>query len=98
MTANNDEIEANTELGGRVDPVVMRDLNCDQVAWMLDAIERYLPPDKHHPSVSQQRDMLKHGLLYEIMDVANLSFSDDAAISNATPWILKIKGNRTEGA
>ena len=76
------------------DSPVMRHLNCDQVAWILAAIDRYLPPDKHHPSVSQNRDMQKHGLLYEIMDVADLSFLDNAAIENATPWILKIKSKR----
>lgn len=61
-----------------------RPINCDQVAWLLDAIGRYLPQDEH-PRVSRAREMSMYGLLYEIMDVANLHFADDAAMRNGTP-------------
>jgi len=59
-------------------------LSCDQVAWLLDIFERYLPKDQH-PRVSRQRDMRKYGMLYEVMEVANLKFSDDSARWNGTP-------------
>ncbi len=61
-----------------------RPISCDQVAWMLDAIGRYIPRDSH-PSVSRARDMQMYGLLYELMDVANLRFEDDSARWNGTP-------------
>jgi len=61
-----------------------RPINCDQVAWMLDAFSRYLPPSPH-PAVSRAREMQKYALLYEIMEVANLHFEDDAAQQNGTP-------------
>ena len=60
-------------------------INCDQVAWLLDIFNRYLPKDSH-PRISQQREMLKYGILYEVMDIANLSFEDKAAQENGTPF------------
>ena len=64
-----------------------RRLNCDQVAWMLDAIDRYLPPNSNDVlGCSQQREMQKYGLLYEIMDAANLVFGDSSAQANGTPF------------
>lgn len=61
-----------------------RPINCDQVAWMLDAIERYLP-HTNYPSVSRAREMQRYALLYELMEVAYLRFADDAAKHNGTP-------------
>lgn len=61
-----------------------RPLNCDQVAWMLAAFGRYLPRPTH-PAVSRATDMQRYGLLYEVMEVANLRFEDAAARSNGTP-------------
>lgn len=61
-----------------------RPVNCDQVSWMLSAIDRYLPPTPY-PSVSRAREVQKYGLLYELMEVANLCFEDDAAQRNGTP-------------
>lgn len=64
-----------------------RRLNCDQVAWMLNAIDRYLPPDsKDTLDCCKQREMKKYGLLYEIMDAANLVFGDISALRNGTPF------------
>lgn len=65
-----------------------RNLSCDQVAWLTDCIERYLPKDGY-PAVSYQRDMKVLGMLYEIMDLANLKFADEDAIRNATPHFLR---------
>jgi len=62
-----------------------RPVNCDQVAWMLNAIERYLPPTQH-PRVSRAREMQKYALLYELMDVARLYFEDASAQHNGTPY------------
>lgn len=61
-----------------------RPLNCDQVAWMLNAIERYLPAT-NHPRVSRAREMQKYALLYELMEVAHLYFEDAPAQHNGTP-------------
>lgn len=59
-------------------------INCDQVAWILNVFDRYLP-QSHHPSVSRERDMKKYGMLYEVMDAAGLKFEDDSARWNGTP-------------
>lgn len=59
-------------------------INCDQVAWLLNAFGRYLPQD-NHPDISQQREMLKYGLLYEVMEIVGLKFLDDSARWNGTP-------------
>lgn len=59
-------------------------INCDQVAWMMNAIRRYLPPQSG-PSVSREHEMQAYGLLYELMEVAGLYFADDGALHNATP-------------
>ena len=64
--------------------VVIRGLNCDQVAWLLDIAERHLPKQTT-PRVCQQREMQKYSMLYEIMEVANLQFEDDRARWNGTP-------------
>lgn len=61
-----------------------RPINCDQVAWMLDAIDRHLPPS-NKPAVSRAREMQKYALFYEIMEVAHLHFEDEAAQHNGTP-------------
>lgn len=61
-----------------------RAVNCDQVAWMLAAIDRCLPP-QDAPRVSRARAMQSYALLYELMDVAGLVFEDDVAAGNATP-------------
>lgn len=61
-----------------------RPINCDQVSWILTAIDRYLP-QLNHPGVSRAREMQKFALLYEFMEVANLCFSDNRAKINGTP-------------
>lgn len=61
-----------------------RPINCDQVAWILNAIERHLP-NKEHPAVSRAREMQKYALLYELMEVAHLYFEDASAQHNGTP-------------
>lgn len=61
-----------------------RPLTCDQVAWILNAIDRYLPR-LNHPDVSRAREMQKYALLYELMEVAQLYFEDASAQHNGTP-------------
>jgi len=70
---------------GRAAP---RKLNCDQVAWVLDIFGRYLPPS-NYPAVSQLREMMKYGMLYELMEVANLEFEDEHARHNGTPVMAR---------
>lgn len=62
----------------------MSEINCDQVAWLLDIFNRYLPHDKF-PAISRQREMKKYGMLYEVMEIAHLDFQDDRARWNGTP-------------
>lgn len=66
-----------------------RMLTCDQVAWMLAAIDRYLPAYPY-PGVSRAREMAKYGLLYELMDVASLCFVDHVARLNGTPSDVRV--------
>lgn len=61
-----------------------RALTCDQIAWLLDIFDRYLPQDSH-PRVSKQREMMMYGMLYEVMDIAKLKFEDEKALHNAQP-------------
>ena len=69
-----------------------RPVNCDQVAWMLAAINRYLPSD--YPAVSRANACKAYALLYELMEVACLHFEDDDAAHNGTPrdvFLLRAK-------
>lgn len=59
-------------------------IDCDQVALLMDIFNRYLPKSKF-PRVSQQRDMMMFGMLYETMDILNLELEDKLAVNNATP-------------
>lgn len=59
-------------------------ISCDQVAWLLAVADRYLPPSDY-PGISQKREMMKFGMLYEIMEILHLDFADDMARRNATP-------------
>jgi len=63
---------------------ILRPLNCDQVAWMLAAITRYLPKQEA-PQVCRLKEMNGYALLYEIMEVAGLRFEDERAARNGTP-------------
>ena len=72
-----------------------RKINCDQVAWLLDIANRYIDKDKF-PAVSQQREMKKYAMLYEIMDIANLKFADKKALYNATPYQARLDSLVTE--
>ena len=65
-------------------PEHYRKITCDQVAWLLDIADRYLPKSKH-VSVSREREMMKYGMLYEIMEIMDLYFEDDNARKNGTP-------------
>lgn len=60
-------------------------INCDQVAWLMAIFERYLPRS-NHPRISVEREMMKHGMLYEVMDVMGVDFEDDSARFNGTPY------------
>ena len=70
-------------------------INCDQVSWLLDLAERYLSKDKH-PNISQQHEMKKYAMLYEIMDITGLDFEDDNAIFNGTPQFVNQWNQRKE--
>ena len=61
-----------------------KEINADQVAWLMAIFERYLPKS-NHPRISVERDMMKYGMLYEVMDVMNVEFEDDSARWNGTP-------------
>ena len=59
-------------------------ISCDQVAWLLDIFERYMPR-KIQLGVSRHDEMLRYGMLYEVMDIAGLVFEDERARWNGTP-------------
>ncbi len=59
-------------------------INCDQVAWLLAIFDRYLPKS-NFPSISRKDQMMKYGMLYEVMEIVGLAFEDDMARSNGTP-------------
>lgn len=61
-----------------------RPINCDQVHWILEALKRITPLDGH-PRISRQRDMKLYACLYEIMEAAQLKFTDKSARWNGTP-------------
>jgi hypothetical protein len=63
---------------------LVKPISCDQVAWLLDIFDRALPHSKF-PQISREREMKKYGMLYEVMEIAGLSFMDDAARWNGTP-------------
>lgn len=62
----------------------LRELNCDQVVWVLAVFDRYLPKDQH-PRISRDREMKKYGMLYEVMEAVGLVFAEDGARDNGTP-------------
>lgn len=62
----------------------MNKLSCDQIAWLLDIAERYIPYDTV-PEISRQREMKCYAMLYEIMEITGSDFEDDKAAFNATP-------------
>lgn len=66
-------------------------INCDQVAWLLDIADRYIPQD-NLPRVSRQREMKKYGMLYEIMEIIGAKFEDDGARWNGTPNEARLYG------
>ena len=72
-----------------------RAITCDQVSWLLDIAERYLPPSPH-PEISRKREMLKYAMLYEIMEIANLRFEDDSARWNGTPNDVRDYGDENK--
>lgn len=89
MPFTKEELKAMQEPPRSTAPCVQRELpcyaiGCDQVAWLLNVFERYLPMD-NHPRVSRERDMKKYGMLYEVMEAAGLKFADEAARWNGTP-------------
>lgn len=61
-------------------------LNCDQVAWLKDALKRHA--EAHalamlYPSISRLASACKTAAIVEIMEIAGLCFLDDEAKSNA---------------
>lgn len=62
----------------------IKTINCDQVAWLYDALDRYIDTNET-PAVSRAGEMKIFGCMYEIMEVLGLEFEDDAARNNGTP-------------
>ena len=79
-----DKREKPNSNSGQVNNRVRCSINCDQVAWLLDIADRYLPKSIY-PHVSQEREMMKYAMLYEIMEIVDLYFADDNARWNGTP-------------
>jgi hypothetical protein len=59
-------------------------IDCDQVAWIQNAIDRYTDiVARKYPDISRQKDLGKLALLLEIMETLGFEFEDDAAAGNA---------------
>ena len=72
-------------IGGQYNPEAGRKtINCDQVAWLLDIADRHISREAL-PAISRKREMLKLGMVYEIMEIVGCSFKDEDARRNATP-------------
>ena len=84
VTISNKPTDSKETVSGSIRVNKNVSINCDQVAWLLDIADRYLPKDGMAP-ISRQRDMKKYGMLYEIMEIAGLKFEDDRARWNGTP-------------
>lgn len=85
MSEHNTQDRGQAQMGaGSAYIPATRPINCDQVAWLLDIAERHLPRQTT-PRICQQREMQKYAMLYEIMEVAGLKFSDASARWNGTP-------------
>ena len=79
------DMDINVENYGRADKnTVEKPISCDQVTWLLDVFDRYLPRD-NFPAVSRDREMKKYAMLYEIVGIAELAFEDSCARWNGTP-------------
>ena len=73
--------------GGNTEGPIYSDkipINADQVAWLLEAFNRYIP-QKSTVGIDRQKEMLRYGLLYEVIEIIGLKFADGSARWNATP-------------
>lgn len=65
-------------------------LNCDQVAWIKDALRRHaevcaLP----YPRISRAKEVADTAFIMELCEILGL-LMDDAAVANALPRELRI--------
>lgn len=59
-------------------------LTCDQVAWIMDALERFKrASEMSRPSISRLEKAAKTAFLLEIMELLHLGFEDRSARHNA---------------
>jgi hypothetical protein len=59
-------------------------LNCDQVSWLKNALDRLQSlSEQRFPAVSQMKEAAKLATLLEIMEVLGYEFEEDAAAGNA---------------
>lgn len=65
-------------------------INCDQVSHIENTLSRYITT-KHNLVISREREMMIYACMYEIIEILNLEFEDDAARNNATPRDVRTK-------
>ena len=62
----------------------LKKLNCDQVSWIMNALERLLSISQQRlPMASRLTNAAKMAALLEIMEVLGYEFEDKAAAGNA---------------
>lgn len=59
-------------------------VNCDQVAWIFDSLERFLKVNNlDFPGISRIKNLSKTSFLLELMEILNLKLEDKFAANNA---------------
>ena len=72
----------------------MRVVNCDQVAWAINALERLTETHRNvasYPSCSHMRQAAITACMFELIEALDLVFEDDSARKNA----IVIRGHKT---
>ncbi len=67
--------------GGAAKP--RQPINCDQVAWVMDALRRFEGATRQAGAYSALLDGAKMGCLLDVMRALNLEFEDAAAARNS---------------
>jgi len=71
--------------GGNTKAPPVKTLNCDEVAWVLDILERYKKAATlHFPSISRLPEMAKYSAILELMELLNMDM-DESAKYNVSP-------------
>jgi hypothetical protein len=74
----------------------IKTLDCDQVAWLLDILERYdkvMRLSATFPSVSRLSEMAKYAAILEIAEQIHMGFDEDAKYNISPMEFRRTDGN-----